>query len=83
MIEGIIIGILIGFGLTSLFAYLIYLKFVKKPMNKLINESFSGFLDFGLKNSINIPKTIKSVSDLNKKFDFFVILALFSTSSFW
>jgi len=67
MIEGIIIGILIGFGLTSLFAYLIYLKFVKNPMQKLIKESFSSFLDFGLKNSINIPKTIKSVSDLNKK----------------
>jgi len=67
MIEGIIIGILIGFGLTSLFAYLIYLKFVKKPMNKLINESFSNFLGFGLKNNINIPKTIKSVSDLSQK----------------
>ena len=67
MIKGIIIGILIGFGLTSLFAYLIYLKFVKNPMQKLIKESFSSFLDFVLKNSINIPKTIKSVSDLNKK----------------
>ena len=67
MIEGIIIGILIGFGLTSLFAYLIYLKFVKKPMNKLINESFSNFLGFGLKNNINIPKIIKSFSDLSQK----------------
>ena len=69
MIEGIIIGILIGFGLTSVFAYLIYLKFVKRAMNKLINGSFSSFLDFGLKNGINIPKTIKSVTDSNKKIE--------------
>jgi len=67
MIEGIIIGILIGFGLTSLFAYLIYLKFVKNPMQKLIKESFSSFLDFGLKNNVDIPRTVGKALSSDQK----------------
>lgn len=67
MIEGFIIGFIIGFGLTSLFAYLIYLKFVKNPMNKLIKESFSSFLDFGLKNNVDIPRTVGKAPSVDQK----------------
>ena len=67
MIEGFIIGFIIGFGLTSLFVHLIYLKFVKNPMNKLIKESFSSFLDFGLKNNVDIPRTVGKALSADQK----------------
>ena len=67
MIEGFIIGFIIGFGLTSLFVHLIYLKFVKNPMKKLIKEAFSSFLDFSLKNNVVIPRTVGEAPSVDQK----------------
>jgi dimeric dUTPase (all-alpha-NTP-PPase superfamily) len=64
MITGLIIGFLIGFLTT--FGYLVFLKFVKRPMNKLINESFSNFLNFGIKNGIDVVDIQKKIYKKNK-----------------
>lgn len=66
MITGLIIGFLIGFLTTFVIGYLVFLKFVKRPMNKLINESFSNFLNFGIKNGIDVVDIQKKIYKKNK-----------------